>query len=267
MCRNPTLEEWEDDSLTPKMGTCESVRTPETSKFDYRGQNALHWGVHYIIGKISKCRCRKWARMSHLNICNTSYDKKKGRESNWQFDSQPQKIRNRPDPGVFRWSATHSWKALNQGYNFALDLIIIGGLQRKLCALKVARIPVVRISGLPLGSLGTKNHLDVALVESYKVYYIGEGGGFPRVRAVMSLENSKSPVARPSTKGAPKSELTNLWLVGCRFKWVIEKLVTLPSLISKPQHAPSTPSSVESWGHASIFKQFRCLSHLDSFWV
>jgi hypothetical protein len=25
--------------------------------------------------------------MSHLDICSTSYDKKKGRESNWQFDS------------------------------------------------------------------------------------------------------------------------------------------------------------------------------------
>jgi hypothetical protein len=45
---------------------------------------------------------------------------------------------------------------------------------------------------------------------------MGEGDGFPRVRAVVSLVSPKSPVARPSTKGAPKSELTNLWLVGCR---------------------------------------------------
>jgi hypothetical protein len=40
-------------------------------------------------------------------------------------------------------------------------------------------VPVVGISGLPLRSLGTKSHLDVALVESYRVYYMGEGGGFP----------------------------------------------------------------------------------------
>jgi len=39
---------------------------------------------------------------------------------------------------------------------------------------------------------------------------MGEGGGFPLVWAVVSLE---SPVACPSTKGAPKGELTNL-LVG-----------------------------------------------------
>jgi hypothetical protein len=35
-------------------------------------------------------------------------------------------------------------------------------------------------------SPGKKNHLDVASVESCKVYYMGEGGGFPRVWAVVS---------------------------------------------------------------------------------
>jgi hypothetical protein len=60
------------------MGTWESSGTPETSKFDCRGQNTSPWGVFYIIGKLSKCRCRKWPHMSHLDICNTSYEKKKG---------------------------------------------------------------------------------------------------------------------------------------------------------------------------------------------
>jgi hypothetical protein len=71
------LEEWEDDSHTPKMGTWESAGTPKILKFDFRGQNTLHWGVLYIIGKLSKCTCRKWACMSHLDICSTNYDKKK----------------------------------------------------------------------------------------------------------------------------------------------------------------------------------------------
>ncbi len=35
------------------------------------------------------------------------------------------------------------------------------------------------ISGLSLGSPGTKNHLDVAPMERRRVYYKGEGGGFP----------------------------------------------------------------------------------------
>jgi hypothetical protein len=72
------------------------------------------------------------------------------------------------------------------------------------------------ISGLPLGSLGspgTKSHLDVAPVEWRRVYYMGEGGGFPRVRAVVSQVIPKLPVACSSTKGAPECVLTNL-LVG-----------------------------------------------------
>jgi hypothetical protein len=69
------------------------------------------------------------------------------------------------------------------------------------------------VSGVPLGSLGTKNHLDVAPVEWRIVYYMGEGGGFPQVQAVVSQVSPELPVACLSTKGAPKCELTNL-LVG-----------------------------------------------------
>jgi hypothetical protein len=57
----------------------------------------------------------------------------------------------------------------------------------KLCAFKVARIPVVKISGLSLGNPGTKSHLDVAPMESCRIYYKAEGGGFPQVQAVVSL--------------------------------------------------------------------------------
>ncbi len=39
---------------------------------------------------------------------------------------------------------------------------------------------------------------------------MGEGGGFPRVQAVVSIVSPKLPVACPSTKGVPESELTNL---------------------------------------------------------
>jgi hypothetical protein len=37
-------------------------------------------------------------------------------------------------------------------------------------------------------------------VERHRVYYKGEGGGFPEVRAVVSLVSSSLPVACPSTK-------------------------------------------------------------------
>jgi len=41
----------------------------------------------------------------------------------------------------------------------------------------------------------------------------GEGGGFPRIWAVMSLVSPELPLAHPSTKGALECKLTNL-LVG-----------------------------------------------------
>ncbi len=47
------------------------------------------------------------------------------------------------------------------------------------------------ISGFPFGSLETKSHLDVAPMESCKVYYKGEGGGFPQVWAMVSLVTPK----------------------------------------------------------------------------
>ncbi len=65
-------------------------------------------------------------------------------------------------------------------------------------------------SHLGVLSPGTKSHLDVVPVESCKVYYMGEGGGFPRIRAVVSFVSPKLLMACPSTKGAPESDLTNL---------------------------------------------------------
>jgi hypothetical protein len=138
--------------------------------------------------------------MSHLDICNTSYGKKKGRESNWQFDSRPLKVGNRPDLGACRWSATHSWKALNKSYKYASCLTLIGGLSKELWLRKVAGVQTRIVSRLLLGSLGIKSHLDTSAVERHKEYYMGEGGGFPRVRAVVSLMSPKSLVAYSSTK-------------------------------------------------------------------
>jgi len=53
----------------------------EPSESNCKGQNTSHWRVVYIIRKLMKCRCLKWACMTHLDIYNTSYGKKKGHES------------------------------------------------------------------------------------------------------------------------------------------------------------------------------------------
>jgi hypothetical protein len=58
----------------------------------------------------------------------------------------------------------------------------------------------VGILRFSLGSPETKCHLDVVPMESHREYYKGEGGGFPQVRAVVSLVSSRLLVACPSTK-------------------------------------------------------------------
>jgi hypothetical protein len=99
-CCNPTLNKCEDDTHILEMGTWKSSETPKNSEFDCKGQNTLSWCVLYTIGKVLKCKCRKWPCMCHSNIYSISYGQKKGWESNWQFDSRPLKIGNRPNPGV-----------------------------------------------------------------------------------------------------------------------------------------------------------------------
>jgi len=97
----------------------ESWWTPEFSKDDCKGQTSMVLDIPYIIGNILERRCLKWACITHLDIWNTSYSQKKGRESNWQFDSRPLKVKNQPDFLACRWRATYRWKALNMGYNFS----------------------------------------------------------------------------------------------------------------------------------------------------
>jgi hypothetical protein len=170
-----------------------------------------------------KCRCLKWARIAQSDIWNTSYDQKKSWESNSResasFDSRPLKVGNRPEILGCRRRATYRWKALDESYNFALDRTSIRDLLAKLWGFKVPGVPQGGISRLPR----VKSHLDVSSVESHRVYYKGEGGGFPQVRAVVSLVC----VCCPWLVLAPKvlQLCTNhfVWVV-CRPVWV-NKLV------------------------------------------
>jgi hypothetical protein len=102
----------------------------------------------FIIGKLLKHRCLKWARMTHCTSETQVMILKKGQKSNWQFDFQPLKVRNRHDFLVCRWHATYRWKTLDESYNFALNLITIEGLHAKLWGPKVARVPTRGISRL-----------------------------------------------------------------------------------------------------------------------
>jgi hypothetical protein len=67
-------------------------------------------------------------------------------------------------------------------------------------ALKVARVLILGISGLPLRSPETKCHLGASPMARHRVYYKGKGDGFPQVQAVVNLVSPNLPVAHPDTK-------------------------------------------------------------------
>jgi hypothetical protein len=75
---------------------------------------------------------------------------------------------------VCRWLATYYCKDFNKSYNFALDLIAIGGLHTKLWGPKVVGVSTLGISRLPLGSSETKCHLGAGLVAMHIIYYKGK---------------------------------------------------------------------------------------------
>jgi hypothetical protein len=141
----------------------------------------------YIIGKLLERRYLKWGRIAHLDIWNTSYGQKKGQESNCQFDSRLEKVKNRPDLLSCRRHVTYCWKDLDKSYNFSLDRISIRSLLAKLWGSKVAGIPTGTISGLPFGSPGKGKSFGCRLRGQPWVYYKGEGDGFPQVRAMVNL--------------------------------------------------------------------------------
>jgi hypothetical protein len=161
----PLWGKCEDETHTPKSGNLESFGTLKNLKLDCMGQNTSHGGVLYTIGKVLKCRCL-----------------------------------NRPDIGVYRWSATHCWKAFEESYKFSLDLILIRGLSWELWASKVLGVQTRPVSGLLLRSPRTKSHSDVGLVGKHREYYMGEGGGFPQVRAVVSQVSSCCPWLVPTPR-------------------------------------------------------------------
>jgi len=83
----PLWSKCEDETCTPKIGNLESSGTPETLELNCRGQTTSPWGVLYIIGKVLKCKCRKWPRMNHSNIYSTKLWSKKG-SGVWTSKSQ-----------------------------------------------------------------------------------------------------------------------------------------------------------------------------------
>ncbi len=123
------------------MGIWSPPGLPNVQSSTARGKTPCIGVFLVSLEKVLKRRYLKWPRIGHLDICSPSYGQKKGRESNWQFDSRPLKVGNRPLPDVRFGSATSRWKDLDEGYNFGLDLVAIQLRSRELWQFKVSGVP------------------------------------------------------------------------------------------------------------------------------
>jgi hypothetical protein len=128
---------------------------------------------------------------------------------------------------------------------------------RKVMGPKIVRVPTLVISGLPFGSLGTKCHLDVGLMERHIVYYKGESGDFPQVRVVMSLVSSSCPWVVLAPKVFQLC-INHLVLILCRSMWVNEvwQFFVVPSRSSSTPLYPSKVLRVRECAQFLILSLF-----------
>jgi hypothetical protein len=94
--------------------------------------------------------------------------RKRGQESICHFDSRPLKFRNFPNLQAWKGRVTYRWKAFDEGYNFALDLTLIKGLQKKLWVSKVVEVPILGILGLLTWESQEKWHLGATPMAKHK---------------------------------------------------------------------------------------------------
>jgi hypothetical protein len=112
---------------------------------------------------------------------------------------------------------------------------------------------------------GEKSHLDVDLVERCRIYYKGEGGGFPQVRVMVSLVCPCCPwlVLTPKVLQLCSNHL--VWVV-CRPVWVSEvcKFFLVPSRSSNTPLYPSKCCELRSVPQLLPLPLFCTWTH---FWI
>jgi hypothetical protein len=122
-----------------------------------------------------KRRCPKWARITHLDICNTSYGQKKGRESNWQFYSRTLKVGNRPDYFTCRRHVTCHWKNLST----RATTLVQTSLRSEVCTRSYSPAKLRDSQPWWFRDSWNKNHSDAIPTGRCRVYYMGGRSWFP----------------------------------------------------------------------------------------
>jgi hypothetical protein len=127
------------------------------------------------------------------------------------------------------------------------------------------------------GSPRIESHLGVALVERRRVYYKGEGGGFPQVRAVVSLVCPSCPwlVLAPKVLQLCTNHFV---LVLCKFVWVIEvchfflvpsqssNTPLYPFIVLRAKERASIPCSFVVFSLGLTFESFKELGVHQQWW-
>jgi hypothetical protein len=117
------------------------------------------------------------------------------------------------------------------------------------------------------GSFGTKSHLDAASVESHRVCYKGEGGGFPQIRAVVSLVCSCCPWLVLTPKVLQLCTNHFVWVL-CKLVWVSEacQLFLVPSRSSNTPLYPSKCCELGSVPRLFLLPLFPTWAHIWVLW-
>jgi hypothetical protein len=209
------------------VGSWSPERTPESSERDFRGQISFPWKVPYIIGKVLKCRCPKWPRMSHLDIYSTSYGQKKGQESNCQFERKRlPTIKSRESTRFTGLHATcHiSLKSSRRGLQLCFKLHWNRSSAEEVIRPQSLGSPCWRDFGTPMRESRERKAIWMQAPWRVIEYTIrGEGGGFPQVWAVVSLVCPCCPWLVLAPKVLQLCTNHFVWVV-CRPVWV-SKLV------------------------------------------
>jgi hypothetical protein len=133
---------------------------------------ASHWPFGHLQPKL-RAKEGPGVKLTIWLPTTKSRESTSSRHPNWECDMSLERARR----GIQLWFRPHRDRTLQSG----------------VMSSQSPRTPLRTISELQLGSPGKNSHFDVASVERHREYYKGEGGGFPRVRAVVS---QMSPIAR-----------------------------------------------------------------------
>jgi len=165
----------------------ESRWTLENSMSDFRGQNSMACGVLYIIGNLFEHRCLKWVHIAHLEsktqvmakrraenqIASLTPDQKKlGIDSIYlTAEGMQHTIRKLSTRIITLFKTTSRFEVYSQSYGVP----------------KSQESQLARFRDFHLRVPEENSHLDVGSVANHRVYYKGEGDGFPQVWAVVNL--------------------------------------------------------------------------------